>query len=90
MKSKEIFNLAVRLLGLVFLYQALTSPFAILVALASNSVLGVILGILGIVWPLVLAYWLIRGAPLLMRIAYPEPPPITKKDPDWKEVCIQS
>jgi hypothetical protein len=25
-------------------------------------------------WPLLLAQWLIRGAPLVMRIAYPDAP----------------
>jgi hypothetical protein len=74
MKSKEIFGLAVRLIGLVFLYQGLAG-----VPNAINSICPVfphfifrnILPSLWLVgWPLVVAYWLIRGAPALMDLAY--------------------
>lgn len=76
MKSKEIFNVAVRLIGLLFLYQGLSA-----VPNALGSVCPVfphfyfrnLLPALFMVgWPLVLAWWLVRGAPRLMRLAYPE------------------
>jgi hypothetical protein len=31
-------------------------------------------------WPLAMAYWLVRGAPLIMRIAYPDTPASTKEE----------
>ncbi len=36
-------------------------------------------------WPLLVAYWLLRGAPLILRIAYPE---TTKTvEPELGGVC---
>jgi len=83
MKPKDIFNLALRLIGLAFLYQGLVAvPSAIMnfcpvfphfqfrTLLPSAVLIG---------WPLAVAWWLIRGAPWLMRLAYPpqkEGPPI--------------
>ena len=72
MKSKEIFQLAVRLLGLVMLYHAMqhfiiAAPSMIGFA-TSTAWLLVIIGL-----RLGMAYWLISGAPFLMRLAYPEP-----------------
>jgi hypothetical protein len=75
MKPKDIFGLAVRLIGLIFLYQGLAS-----VPSSVSSVCPVFphfylrnlvpsLFLTG--WPLVVAYWLVRGAPWLMRTAYP-------------------
>ncbi len=72
MKSKDIFSLAVRILGLVFLYHGLSAlPTVIPLLLASNFT-NWIAGVLMVAWPLAVAYWLLRGAPLLVRIAYPE------------------
>jgi hypothetical protein len=74
MKSKEIFALAVRLIGLLFLYQGLTA-----VPTAAASICPVfphfyfrnLLPSLWIVgWPLLVAYWFVRGAPWLMRLAF--------------------
>jgi len=87
MKTKDIFSLAVRLLGLVFLYHALrvfpTAAAECLQAfpheLGPNAHepmnVGRLLSALFMVgWPLFLAQWLVRGAPLIMRIAYPDAP----------------
>ncbi len=76
MKPRDLFLLAVRLLGLVFLYHGLTAlPTTIFGAFAS-LVGRSFLGFLGMsfmaFWPLLFAWWLIRGAPLVMRLAYPE------------------
>ena len=77
MKQKEIFCIAVRLLGLVFLYHALMA-----VPVATGMFFGgfqrygearnIALGPLMIAWPLAVTWWLIRGAPLLIRIAFPD------------------
>lgn len=85
MTEKNLFNLAVRILGLVFLYLALQAiPVAISLLFTASSadptlttqtsrsmntsrIIGALVMVL---WPLVLAIWLIRGAPLLMRLAY--------------------
>lgn len=77
MKPHEILKLGVRLLGLVFLYQGLAILPASVVQL-SVFVVGLKIGsaltsLLQAGWPLLLAYWLLRGAPLLMHIAYPGP-----------------
>ena len=72
MTSKDIFKLAIRLLGLVFLYHGLIGlPVAIPLffsSAASNSFTAVLM----LCWPLLVAYWLLRGASILVRIAYPE------------------
>lgn len=75
MKSKDIFNVAIRIIGLAFLYQGLVMVptavglfcpvfphFNFRTLLPSTFMVG---------WPLVVAWWMVRGAPLLMRLAYP-------------------
>ncbi|HSH95847.1 MAG TPA: hypothetical protein VK968_17005 [Roseimicrobium sp.] len=63
MKAKDIFGLAVRLLGLLLFYHSYMSlPMVIsnipmLVIVACNVLVG---------------WWLVGGAPQLMRRAYPE------------------
>lgn len=49
MTSRDPFLLAIRLLGVVFLYHGLMA-----------------------LWPLFLAQWFLRGAPLVMRFAFPD------------------
>src|SRR5512137_1692323 len=76
MKSREVLKLGVRLLGLVFLYHGLMLlpanivQFCAYVLSATLSSMFTILLQAG--WTLLLAFWLLRGAPLIMRIAYPE------------------
>ena len=74
MKAKDIFGLAIRFIGLVFLYQSLGA-----VPSAIQSVCPVfphffwrnlIPSLILVGWPLLVAYWLLRGAPPLMRLAY--------------------
>ncbi len=74
MKPRDIFSIAVRMIGLVFLYQGLSSvptavanicpvfPHFYFRALWPASFL--------VGWPLVMAWWLVRGAPWLMRLAF--------------------
>ena len=71
MTPKSVFGLAVRGLGLVFLYRGLSALPEILSIFSTGSFRSSLGIIIMIAWPLVLAFWLIRGAPLLIRIAYP-------------------
>jgi hypothetical protein len=72
MKSKDIFSLAVRILGLVFLYHGLTAVPPVIPAILAISIGNAFTGLLMVGWPLAVAYWLLSGAPLIMRIAYPD------------------
>lgn len=73
MKAKDIFGLAVRLLGLIFLYLGLNATAQ---ALGSDLIRApdksdIINGVLPIVFYLIMAGFLIRGR-LLINWAYPE------------------
>jgi hypothetical protein len=76
MKPKDIFNLAVRLLGLWFLYKGLAAvPPAIQYFCPAfpHFQFGTLLPSAVLIgWPLLVGWWLLRGAPWLMRLAYPE------------------
>jgi hypothetical protein len=66
MKPQEIFALAVRIAGLVsLLYLGATSVVLFGVGLPWQLLLR------SIIWAVV-SLWLIRGAPQLVRFAYPE------------------
>ena len=72
MKPKDLFSLAVRVLGLVFLYHGLSVLPTLLTTALSRSIGSLFIAFVMVGWPLLVAYWLLRGAPLLMRIAYPD------------------
>jgi len=76
MKPKVIFGLAIRLLGLVFLYQGLSALASLIPVLLSGSFIGsfmnLVMTVLMSAWPLALAWWLIGGAPQLINHAYPD------------------
>ncbi|MCD6050618.1 MAG: hypothetical protein K0Q55_2021 [Verrucomicrobia bacterium] len=76
MKPPEIFKIALRILGLVFLYHGLIQlPMTIvqiISAFANRNVPQALFTLIMLSWPLLLAWWLLRGAPLLVRLAYPE------------------
>jgi len=76
MKPKEIFNLIVRLLGLIFLYQGLAGVPMALATFCPRFPhfiwINFFPALIMVGWPLLAAYWLIRGAPPLSRWAYPE------------------
>jgi hypothetical protein len=91
MKAKDIFGLAVRLLGLVFLYLGLNS---IAQALGSDLINApdksdIINGVLPIAFYLVMAGFLIRGR-LLIRWAYPEKSSISESLPSQAKTAIPS
>ena len=75
MKEKDMFALAVRILGLVFLYQGLSripEGIAQCVLLVLDSKTTSIGGAsVDFAYRLSLGFWLVRGSPLLMHIAYP-------------------
>ena len=74
MKAKDIFGVAVRFIGLLFLYQSLSAvPGAITNVCPVFPHFfwrNVLPSLIAVGWPLLVAYWLVRGAPLLMRLAY--------------------
>ena len=75
---KDIFGLAVRLLGLVFLYFGLSAVPSMLDfgAIETAGKSDILNAILPIVFNLAVAWWLIGGG-LLIRRAYPEAPRIS-------------
>ncbi len=74
MTAKDIFGLAIRIIGLFFLYQGLGAiptavanfcpvfPYFNFRTLLPSAVM--------VGWPLLVAWYLVRGAPWLMRLAY--------------------
>jgi hypothetical protein len=89
MNPKEILQLGIRLLGLVFLYHGLNAlPTAIIqfwMAVVNSSIGGIIPVLVMVAWPFAVALWLFRGGPPLMRIAYPDTPPASRNEAKAKE-----
>ena len=85
---KDIFTLAVRLLGLVFLYLGLSAvtPLLDFGAIETADKSDLITAILPIVFNLAVAWWLLGGG-LLIRRAYPETPGISSASPAQREDC---
>ena len=84
--SKDIFGLAVRLLGLVFLYFGLSAvpPMLDLRVIETADKSDIINAILPVAFNLVVAWWLIGGG-RLMRRDYPETPRILDHSPSPAE-----
>ena len=84
MKPRDIFGLAVRLLGLVFLYLGLraVTPLLDMAAIETASKSDIVNALLPVIFDLAIAWWLLGGR-WLMRRAYPEtlkaPEPSTPK-----------
>jgi len=72
--SREIFGLVLRLIGLAFLYQGLNSVPNALTSLSPGFThfywRNLVPTVLIVGWPLFIGYWLVRGAPRLMNLAY--------------------
>jgi hypothetical protein len=68
MKTKDIFSLAIRLLGLFFIYLAARSVPVIW----NSSGQALISAVLVVGVFTAVAWWLLGGAPLLMQRAYPD------------------
>ena len=71
MTPRNLFKLAVRLLGLVFLYHGLIF-FSTLLAGIFVSGANAVSMILMCVWPLVVAFCLLRFAPKITDFFYPK------------------
>lgn len=83
---KDIFSLAVRLLGLVFLYLGLSAvppllDFGAVETAAKSDIISVILPI---AFNLAVAWWLLGGTWLIRR-AYPDAPNVSIHSPTPKE-----
>lgn len=72
MKTQDLFGLAVRILGLIFLYEALVALPACIGAVTSGAVENAVGGIVLVAGAFVVAYWLIRNADWVVRLSYPE------------------
>ena len=72
MKPRDIFKLAVRVLGLVFLYHGLSALPTVIPLMLTSGLGNFVIGVLMVVWPLAVAWWLIGGASLLTYRAYPQ------------------
>src|SRR3974390_930770 len=84
MKPKDVFSVAVRIIGLAFMYQGLVAVPVVLdrfcpifppPPLRYLNFRSVIPGLFSIAWPLAIAWWMVRGAPWLMRLAYGDEEP---------------
>ncbi len=76
MKPKQIFELIVRLVGLIFLYEAAEKVPLALTAIFPGfktiSGIGFVSALFMVGWPIAVAYWMFRGAPPVSRLAYPD------------------
>ena len=72
MKPKDIFGLAVRILGLVFFYHLLLAVPTIIGFSGGCGWLQLGVVAIGIALALAVIWWLIGGAPLLTNRAYPD------------------
>ena len=74
MKARDLFKLAVRILGLVFLYRGLLSIEAIFPGLASlgSSGTNAIAILVVVLWPLIVAFVLLKFAPAFTDFFYPK------------------
>lgn len=82
MKPKDILLLAIRLLGLVFLYHGLMILSDLVPVLFAGNILRGVVPILWMAgWRLCIARWLLGGAPLLMHIAFRANEPLVEQNP---------
>ena len=88
MKPKDIFILAVRLLGLYFLYVGLkdldVSALMDVTVIKGDNAEDIISTALPVVFNLALSWWLLGGS-FLIRRAYPEPSRISDRFPSLTE-----
>jgi hypothetical protein len=94
MKPRDIFALSVRLIGLIFLYQGLQAvPAAVanVCLLFPHFIFRNLLPSLWLVgWPLLIAYWFVRGAPRLLRLAYGDESQPAQTSPELTRVPMGS
>jgi hypothetical protein len=68
MNAKDLFGLAVRIMGLIFLYYGLAAFPTVINACMAKSVMGVIM----VLWPLFVAYGVFRYSAQIEAMAYPD------------------
>lgn len=80
---KDIFGLAVRLLGLVFLYLGLSAvtPLLDFGAIQTANLSDILTAVLPVAFNLAVAWWLLGGG-LLVRRAYPETSRVSTPSPE--------
>ncbi len=74
MKTKDFFSLAVRIMGLIFLYRGIDLAPALIDGFARSFGSGEAAGIweaIKAAWPIFVGLYLVRGAPLLLQWAFP-------------------
>jgi hypothetical protein len=71
MTPKSLFTLAVRILGLCFLYHGLAALPSLLSLFPAGSFWNFVTNIVSLAWPFAVAFWLIQGAPAVVHLAYP-------------------
>ena len=71
MKPRDIFGLILRLMGLIFIYNGLDKVPLAISSLRASFGMGLYTTLMIVVWPLLIAFWLFRGAPPISRMAYP-------------------
>lgn len=72
MKAKTIFDLAVRLIGVLFVCRAVWSLPEIVGMILGGGVGNFMMAVLSVVCPLLVGYWFLHGAPPVTDIAYPD------------------
>ena len=82
MKPKDIFGLAVRLLGLYFLYLGLNALAQMLGSdvIESPEKMDIVYALLPVAFELIIGWWLLGGG-LLVRRAYPETARVSENIP---------
>jgi hypothetical protein len=70
MTPRNLFKLAVRLLGLIFLYQSLSAFPSLFAGIFGSTANGFVF-ILMVVWPLIVAFCLLGFAPKITDFFYP-------------------
>lgn len=81
MSPRELFGLVLRSFGLLLLYHGIFLGFsAVDVAVHDHDPWGFKLEtyVLNTVWSSALGFYLLRGAPIVLNLAYP----VTEKEPD--------
>ncbi len=72
--AKELFGLVLRIIGLALIYQGLTAVPNAITSLCPGLThfywRNLFPAVLIVGWPLLVGYWLLRGAPHLMEAAY--------------------
>ena len=92
MKAPAIFALVLRIVGLVFIYQAIQSLVALINFVTMQYPQGTRLvipygSVLNLILLAAAAAWFLRGAPLIQRLAYPMEEESPKRGSDTDSIA---